>query len=319
MSKPHRLGLLASALLMTASVSSVDVAVADFPGRDGRIAFTFAGRGDVGGSYLEGVIYAMNGNFAAPAPLIVTGGELDAPVWAPRGDRIAYSRRDEDGTFENIYVADASGGGQTRVTSGPKSEVRPAWSPDGGQLLYTTTTGDSYDALRYFIYVVNTDGTGNTALVSDSVDVLLGPVWSPRSNRIVYTRYVDSNGDIWVMSSNGSGQRPLIHSRLSEDAPDWSPDGRNIVFSRRDRDGTGLNIYTARANGTHVTAVNTRRYTQTDPVWSPNGRYIAYANYDGYEGHTGNYEVCTMTVAGRRVRCTQSEDWEYAPDWQALP
>lgn len=305
-------------LVAMAGIGATDAALASFPGHDGKIAFTFAGHGDIPGSYGDEAIFTMNGNLTAPAVLI-GNGEVRDPAWAPGGAQIAYARRDQDGTFENIYVADASGAGETRITSGPKSEEKPAWSADGSKLLYTTTTGDSYDALRYFIYVVNVDGSGSTALVSNSAEVLHGPVWSPRGNRIAYTSYDGDRGDIWMMSAAGGGRRPLIHSRRSEEAPDWSPDGRKIVFARRDDEATGLNIYVARANGTRVTAVNTRRYTQTDPVWSPNDRYIAYANYDGGEGRTGNYEICVMTATGARVRCTRSEDWEYAPDWQPLP
>lgn len=312
----RRKAILATSLVLLTSASFAAQALAGFPGRNGKIAYTLGATDDGDSNYSD--IYTMSALLSGPSMLLSSSGDLDDPAWSPNGQHIAYSQRDTDGTYGNIYIANADGSGAARLTSGPKSEDRPGWSADGAKILYTTTTGDSYDALRYFLYVVNTDGSANTALISDSPDVLLGPVWSPSGRKIAYSRYSGSDGDVWTMNADGSAPRPLAHSRLVEDAPDWSPDGRKIVFSRRDSDGTGFNIYTMNADGSHQTLVNDRRFTQTDPVWSPNGKLIAYANYDGEEGRTGNYEVCTMTARGRRVRCTDSAKWEHSPDWQAL-
>ena len=52
-----------------------------------------------------------------------------APAWSEDGSQIAfYSRR--DGNAE-IYVMNADGSGQTRITHNPGEDVRPAWSPGG--------------------------------------------------------------------------------------------------------------------------------------------------------------------------------------------
>ena len=49
------------------------------------------------------------------------------PVWSPDGSRIAfYSNR--DGNFE-IYVMNANGGHQRRLTHNSHYDADPAWSP----------------------------------------------------------------------------------------------------------------------------------------------------------------------------------------------
>ena len=55
----------------------------------------------------------------------VEGG--DRPSWPPDGQRIAFaSLRDEN---SEIYVMNADGSGQTRLTDNPAADGSPSWSP----------------------------------------------------------------------------------------------------------------------------------------------------------------------------------------------
>ena len=50
-----------------------------------------------------------------------------SPSWSPDGGRIAFdSLRDGNG---EIYVMNADGSGQTRLTDNPASDGSPSWSP----------------------------------------------------------------------------------------------------------------------------------------------------------------------------------------------
>src|SRR5262249_15898992 len=58
------------------------------------------------------------------------------------------------------------------------------WSPDGTTLAYTDGTG------RKGLWLVDADGTNKRLLVSDIGTAVhgIGPVWSPRGDRIAYQR-----------------------------------------------------------------------------------------------------------------------------------
>jgi Tol biopolymer transport system component len=49
------------------------------------------------------------------------------PTWSPDGTKIAFAS-DRDGNFE-IYVMDADGTAQTRLTINPGNDSGPTWQP----------------------------------------------------------------------------------------------------------------------------------------------------------------------------------------------
>ena len=59
-----------------------------------------------------------------------------------------------DGNYE-IYVMNADGSGQTRLTNNGATDVWPSWSPDGSQILFSS--GQTVTGLD--LYVMNADGT----------------------------------------------------------------------------------------------------------------------------------------------------------------
>ena len=97
---------------------------------DGRkLAFA---RGSVGNEQL----YVMNvdGSDLIRVTDPGSGGHSQAPDWSPDGRRIVFqSNRDSRDTGRNqqIYVMNADGSDQRRLTNYAGADVDPAWSPDG--------------------------------------------------------------------------------------------------------------------------------------------------------------------------------------------
>ena len=79
------------------------------------------------------------------------------PSWSPDGGRITFSSiRDFN---SEIYVANADGSGQTRLTDDPARDRAPTWSPDGVRVAF-----ESYRDRKSDIYVMNADGSGLTRI-----------------------------------------------------------------------------------------------------------------------------------------------------------
>ena len=79
-----------------------------------------------------------------------------APTLRANG-KIAFTS-DRDGNSE-IYVMNADGSGQTRLTNSPDSEDYPTWSPDGSKIAFVKQNGGVFS-----INLMNADGTNQTEL-----------------------------------------------------------------------------------------------------------------------------------------------------------
>jgi Tol biopolymer transport system component len=81
------------------------------------------------------------------------------PEWSPDGTKIVFTS-DRDGVWE-VYVMNADGTGQTRVTTG--GGYSPTWLPGGTGLFFLKQEGD-----RGALYTIRTDGTGERRVSPES-------------------------------------------------------------------------------------------------------------------------------------------------------
>ena len=91
------------------------------------------------------------------------------PAWSPDGSQIAFFGR-KDGNPE-IYIADADGTNQTRITFNYVDDWEPSWSPDGEWLLYNTGPLNN-------IFIMNVD-TRETFQLTNNNYIEWLPVWRP--------------------------------------------------------------------------------------------------------------------------------------------
>ena len=122
---------------------------------------------------------------------------------------------------------------------------------------------------------MNPDGTGQHPLTADNDTRDYGPAWSPDGSRIAYWGRVGIGaGDIYVMNSSGTNQKPLTDAVDSDTSPAWSPDGQTIAFNSDRRYGYN-EIFVMNSDDTGQTPLGSLDEGQ-DPSYSPDGRSIAF-------------------------------------------
>jgi Tol biopolymer transport system component len=126
------------------------------------------------------------------------------------------------------------------------------------------------------------------------------PAPSRDGQQIAFVR----EGDIWMMSRDGTGQRRLTSSSRSDGSPAWSADGTTIYFSRRRQgtDGYAWAIFSIGADGRGIRQLTRPVRSQhgtchVDPAPAPNGRVVAYVAMECDHGF--NQRVLAITVDGR--------------------
>lgn len=178
-----------------------------------------------------------------------------------------------DGNTE-IYVMDADGTNQQRLTNDPGAENSwPAWSPDGRQIAFIHCF--PRNACDREMHVMNADGSGRRIIASDVLasGITRWPsVWAPDSYRIAFTSRESGNVDIYITTADRSWQVNLTNTRYNDIAPSWSPDGSLLVF---ECPGDGK-LYVIDADGSGKTSVSRNAYNDGRPAWSPNGKHIAF-------------------------------------------
>jgi WD40 repeat protein len=131
--------------------------------------------------------------------LTTASGEY--PTWSPDGTRIAFATA-RDGNYE-IYVMNADGTDQRRLTNNPAYDMSPAWSPDGTHIAFDTQR-DSFPPAEvgigpeFEIHLMNLDGSGDTRLTNNTQEDRF-PEWGSKDT-IVFTQ----NGQLAVMRLDSS-------------------------------------------------------------------------------------------------------------------
>ena len=104
--------------------------------------------------------------------------------------------------------------------------------------------------------------------------------WSPMARKFVYVAGLGGETEIYTVDVTGQSRQRLIHNRLRESFPVWSPDASQIAFLGRgilgESEDTALRAYVMNADGSE------QRLLVDDPnvlsgatVWSPDGKQVA--------------------------------------------
>src|SRR5581483_9196050 len=176
------------------------------------------------GSYRDGngEVYVMNADGSGQTNVTNNPGVDDRPAWSGDSNKIVFeSDRDDPNplgcsfcNFE-IYVMNANGSGQTRLTTNPARDDFPDWSPDGSKIVFTSDRDGNAE-----IYVMFADGSGQINITNNpAFDAQAA--WSPDSHKIAFGSTRDGNYEIYV--TDGSSTTRLTTNLAFDGAPAWQP------------------------------------------------------------------------------------------------
>lgn len=220
-----------------------------------------------------------------------------------------------------IWQADALGTHQRCLTTGlPGTQSSPSWVEPGKQYAYihrqpgrthawiraTESTGPLEPASRYL------------APLPDSASEMR---WSQVGQRLAFTVAIRSphlgmGTEIRELDGFTGGMRDLVGGSGNSSNPVWSPDAKQLAWSRRVATGT-WQIWLSGARGESSRPLLAHGNC-LEPTWSPSGQQIAYAS--NLEGSWDIYFLSVELAGATRpvgVRLTRSPQggWCRRPLW----
>ena len=211
---------------------------------------------------------------------------LPAPFGPAANGVVAYAQQGD------IYVADPSTGRATAISSGPETDLRPIFSPDGTKVVFERKVAGG-GGLGH-LYVAGADGAGLARVTTQPLLLTPKDVGDPfqfspdGGSLIVAARRGDEGPGIFVVAADGSGERRLDLGTLTDrvtsptEASFRPPDGTEILFVATDLAIGNPGLYAVDLSGEAA-----RTIIAADPeraldmaTWSPDGLWISYATWD---------------------------------------
>ena len=153
----------------------------------------------------EGGIYIGSVDGSEPRLLVGALAVATGFTWSPDGAEIAYAAPSQaTGAQRNydLWIASATVSGTLSldITAGSEaSELSPAWSPDGSQILFSRTTASGASLM------LMAPETHSTPIeVTDGTNLDQNPSWSPDGSRIVFDRTASGGTDVYTIQPDGS-------------------------------------------------------------------------------------------------------------------
>ncbi len=165
--------------------------------------------------------------------------------WSPDGFYLYYAH------YDKLYRIGMDGSNLTLISTAPQNRNFRECdvSPVANKIAVHTVGSNIYESE---IYLMNTDGTNNTLLVSSTGGKLEGPAFSIDGKKLLYCYDVSGfqnstgrslNSHIFSINIDNRDTVDLSFNKIggtNDTFPSYSPDGSKIIFTNSPNDGSAL-------------------------------------------------------------------------------
>jgi Tol biopolymer transport system component len=211
------------------------------------------------------------------------GPDVAVAAWSPDGTRVAYLQ--PHGDHRDVWVADVSGANARQLSENLPARTI-AWAPDSRDVAFDLTA-----AAGAGVFVVPADGSREPQVIFPGM--VTDPSWSPDGARLAAV----GMHTLTVVKRDGTDEQRLHVSQADRSHVDWSPDGKQLVYTSGDPAVPGIAAVNIADDAAH--ALTKGWHHATTPRCSADGRWVAF---EGRRTANGGLTLGLLEVATGRTR-----------------
>jgi len=230
---------------------------------------------------------------------------ISDPQISPKGDLVAFvvteMNKEENKSNSDIWIVSIKGGKPWRLTSSPKADFNPRWSPDGTKIAFISTRKGTPQ-----IWMINPRG-GEAYQVTSISTGASGIIWSPEGTHLAFASSVfpDCLDDECNKEKNEKKEKSLVKAKMFDE----------LLFRHWNswQDGMRSHVFIVSADGGKAVDVTPGNY-DTPPIslgsshdydFSPDGKEICFVRNLDPELKLGlgtNNDLFTNSIKGENIK-----------------
>ena len=257
-------------------------------------------------------------------------------VIAPDGTKAAFVVMeylpDQPKARSRVWIADTAGGGTRPLTSSPRGDANPSWSPDSQYVAFVSRGRDDKDKPQ--LHVIGADGS-NDRQVCVMPNGVEDAKWSPDGSHIAFVSLEGEKpkDDPKVFTPESGQHRRLWMVRPDSDTPEpVTPDGFSVWQYAWSRDSQQFAVYCSAgpdltnwyrgqigivaARGGTIRQVTHLTRQACALAWSPDGSQLAYISGEWSDPDRGGGDIFVLSLANGETR-NLTPGITFNPDWCA--
>lgn len=194
----------------------------------------------------------------------------------------------------DIFKADTSGKIVQQLTRTKGYDAEATISPKGDRMVFTSMRDGDLD-----LYTMNLDGK-KVKRITHALGYDGGAWFSPDGSKILWRAsrptteaeikeykellaqnlVAPTNMEVWIANADGSEARQITFLKQANWAPNFTPDGRHILFcsNHEYKRGFPFNMYRAGIDGKGIEKISRDKGFDAFPMFSPDGKKIVFSS-----------------------------------------
>lgn len=218
-------------------------------------------------------------NPANPKEFLFASTHLDESTWGPVKKKGRGYTWDFDKSMDIFLARSSDGKIIKRLTSVKGYDAEGSYSPDGKQIVYTSTSEDKSGDL----YIMNADGS-NRRRITTTAGYDGGPFFSPDGKRVVFRGFRAKGGQIaqvFTIKTDGTDEKQLTWLPRINWCPIYHPNGKYIIYAANTGTRHNFELFLVKADGSGEVQISHNSGFDGLPCFSPDGTKLLWTSTRG--------------------------------------